>query len=98
MTAARRVLISEPPSDADDFTVALEEALAAIIDVTERFEARKVITHAKELLMSNRKMTEPEAYRWIQKTAMDRRTPMLSIAETIVEGFGDSKPQTGGLS
>ena len=35
----------------------------------------------------HQKMTEPEAYRWIQKTAMDRRTPMLSIAETIVEGF-----------
>ena len=95
MATARRALISEPASDADDFTVALEEALAAIIDVTERFEARKVIMHAKELLMSNRKMTEPEAYRWIQKTAMDRRTPMLSIAETIVEGFGDNHLRTG---
>ena len=87
MTTDRRVLIPETADSTDDYTVALEEALAAIIDVTERFEARKVITHAKELLMSNRKMTEPEAYRWIQKTAMDRRTPMLSIAETIVEGL-----------
>ena len=87
MTTARRVLIPETADSTDDYTAALEEAVAAIIDVTERFEARKVITHAKELLMSNRKMTEPEAYRWIQKTAMDRRTPMLSIAETIVEGL-----------
>jgi AmiR/NasT family two-component response regulator len=87
MTAARRVPVGETDGSTDDYTVALEEALAAIIDVTERFEARKVITHAKELLMSNRKMTEPEAYRWIQKTAMDRRTPMLSIAETIVSGY-----------
>lgn len=92
MTAARRVIITEPATDVDDYTVALEEALAAIIDVTERFEARKVITHAKELLMANRKMTEPEAYRWIQKTAMDRRTPMLSIAETIVEGLDTNHP------
>jgi response regulator NasT len=73
----------------DEDTIAeMEAALAAIIDVTERFEARKVITHAKELLMTHRKMTEPEAYRWIQKTAMDRRSPMVSIAKTIIESFG----------
>ena len=71
----------------DDPVAAMEAALAAIIDVTERFEARKVITQAKELLMANRKMTEPEAYRWIQKTAMDRRSPMVSIAKTIIETF-----------
>jgi AmiR/NasT family two-component response regulator len=72
----------------EEAIAAMEAALAAIIDVTERFEARKVITRAKELLMSQRKMTEPEAYRWIQKTAMDRRTPMVSIAKTIIESFG----------
>ena len=73
----------------DEDTIAeMEAALAAIIDVTERFEARKVITQAKELLMTHRKMTEPEAYRWIQKTAMDRRSPMVSIAKTIIESFG----------
>ncbi len=78
----------------DEDTIAeMEAALAAIIDVTERFEARKVITHAKELLMTHRKMTEPEAYRWIQKTAMDRRSPMVSIANTIIESFGrDAEP------
>jgi len=72
----------------DEAIAAMEAALAAIIDVTERFEARKVVTQAKELLMTHRKMTEPEAYRWIQKTAMDRRSPMLSIAATIIESFG----------
>jgi AmiR/NasT family two-component response regulator len=73
----------------DDEAIAeMEAALAAIIDVTERFEARKAITQAKELLMTQRKMTEPEAYRWIQKTAMDRRSPMVAIAATIIESFG----------
>jgi response regulator NasT len=71
----------------DEAIAAMEAALAAIIDVTERFEARKVVMQAKELLMTHRKMTEPEAYRWIQKTAMDRRSPMLSIAKTIIESF-----------
>jgi AmiR/NasT family two-component response regulator len=71
----------------DEAIAAMEAALAAIIDVTERFEARKVVTQAKELLITHRAMTEPEAYRWIQKTAMDRRSPMLSIAGTIIESF-----------
>jgi len=72
----------------EEAIAAMEAALAAIIDVTERFEARKVVTQAKELLMTHRNMTEPEAYRWIQKTAMDRRSPMLSIAKMIIESFG----------
>jgi len=71
----------------DEAIAAMEAALAAIIDVTERFEARKIVTQAKELLMTHRAMTEPEAYRWIQKTAMDRRSPMLSIAKTIIESY-----------
>jgi len=43
----------------DEAIAAMEAALAAIIDVTERFEARKVVTQAKELLMTHRAMTEP---------------------------------------
>jgi AmiR/NasT family two-component response regulator len=80
-------------STTDEETIAaMEAALAAIIDVTERFEARKVITQAKELLMTQRKMTEPEAYRWIQKTAMNRRSPMLLIAKTIIASFSEPGP------
>jgi len=76
-------------STTDEETIAeMEAALAAIIDVTERFEARKVVMQAKELLMTQRKMTEPEAYRWIQKTAMDRRSPMVMIAKTIIASLG----------
>jgi AmiR/NasT family two-component response regulator len=95
MTSADRVFITDPSDPTDDYTAALEEALAAIIDVTERFEARKVITHAKELLMVHRTMTEPQAYRWIQKTAMDRRASMLSIAETIIQRFDENATRAG---
>ena len=36
-------------------------------------------------------MSEPEAFRWIQRTAMDRRTTMKAVAEAIVEGLAGPK-------
>ena len=41
----------------------------------------------KGLLMTRQQMTEPEAFRWIQRTAMDRRTTMKAVAEAVVEGL-----------
>ncbi len=60
---------------------------AEVADVTDRLEARKVIDRAKGLLMTNQKMSEPEAFRWIQRTAMDRRTSMQAIAQAVLEGL-----------
>ena len=31
-------------------------------------------------------MTEPQAFRWIQKTSMDRRLTMRTVAEAVIEG------------
>ncbi|MFI5957109.1 ANTAR domain-containing response regulator [Cryptosporangium sp. NPDC051539] len=55
-----------------------------VTDLTERLTTRKVIERAKGLLQEQG-MSEPEAFRWIQRTAMDRRTTMKLVAETIVE-------------
>ncbi|MFG1923808.1 ANTAR domain-containing response regulator [Cryptosporangium sp. NPDC048952] len=55
-----------------------------VTDLTERLATRKVIERAKGLLQEQG-MSEPEAFRWIQRTAMDRRTTMKLVAETIVE-------------
>jgi AmiR/NasT family two-component response regulator len=60
---------------------------AEVADVTDRLEARKIIDRAKGLLMTNQKMSEPEAFRWIQRTAMDRRTSMQAIAQAVLEGL-----------
>lgn len=60
---------------------------AEVADVTQRLEARKVIDRAKGLLMTHQKMTEPEAFRWIQRTAMDRRTSMAAVAGAVLEGL-----------
>jgi AmiR/NasT family two-component response regulator len=57
---------------------------AEVTDLTERLATRKVIERAKGLLQEQG-MSEPEAFRWIQRTAMDRRTTMKLVAETIVE-------------
>ncbi|HEV2780154.1 MAG TPA: response regulator [Actinophytocola sp.] len=64
---------------------ALETEVAGL---TERLETRKLIERAKGLLMTKQGLTEPEAFRWIQRTAMDRRTTMKAVAEAVVENLG----------
>jgi AmiR/NasT family two-component response regulator len=63
---------------------ALEDEVATLSD---RLETRKLVDRAKGLLMTRQQMTEPEAFRWIQRTAMDRRTTMKAVAEAVVEGL-----------
>ena len=63
---------------------ALEDEVATL---SERLETRKLVDRAKGLLMTRQQMTEPEAFRWIQRTAMDRRTTMKAVAEAVVEGL-----------
>jgi response regulator NasT len=59
---------------------------AEVTGLRERLEARKLIERAKGMLMSTRGMTEPEAFRWIQRAAMDNRTSMRSVAEVVLSG------------
>jgi len=63
---------------------ALEKEVA---DLAERLEARKVVERAKGLLMTKQGMTEPEAFRWIQRTAMDRRTTMKAVAQAVLDNL-----------
>ena len=55
-------------------------------DLSERLETRKIIDRAKGRLQSEHGMTEPDAFRWIQKTSMDRRSSMRAVAEGVVAG------------
>ncbi len=63
---------------------ALEDEVATL---TDRLETRKLVDRAKGLLMSRQSMSEPDAFRWIQRTAMDRRTTMKAVAEAVVDGL-----------
>ena len=60
---------------------AIEEELANLED---RFESRKIIDQAKGTLQERLGLTEPEAFRWIQKTAMDLRKSMREVAEGVI--------------
>lgn len=53
--------------------------------IKDQFETRKLVDRAKSLLMTKMGLSEPEAFRWIQKTSMDRRLSMREVSETIVK-------------
>jgi len=55
-----------------------------VTDLKERFETRKAIDRAKGILQEQLSLTEPEAFRWIQKTAMDLRMSMRQVADGVV--------------
>lgn len=72
--------------------IALE---AEIVDLNERFETRKLVDRAKGLLNEKMNLTEPEAFRWIQKASMDRRLTMQEVAQTVIEQLGTPKVESG---
>ena len=59
---------------------------AEVGDLSERLETRKVVDRAKGLLMDQYQMSEQDAFRFIQKSAMDRRLPMKDVATKVIEG------------
>jgi response regulator NasT len=72
--------------------VALEQEVGGL---HERLEARKVVERAKGVLMTEHGMTEPEAFRWIQRTAMDRRTTMRAVADAVLAAGFDLTADSG---
>ncbi|WP_460962759.1 ANTAR domain-containing response regulator [Parasphingorhabdus pacifica] len=61
---------------------------AEVADLSERLNARKTIERAKGLLMNNHNLSEPESFRWLQRTAMDRRTTMKAVAQAVLDNLG----------
>jgi response regulator NasT len=55
-----------------------------VADLHDRLETRKIIDRAKGILMSALNLTEPEAFSWIQRAAMDRRITMKEVAEAVI--------------
>lgn len=82
------------PFTAADLLPAVEIALSRheqivalegeITDLTERFETRKRVERAKGRLMASMGLSEPAAFRWIQKTSMDRRLTMREVADVVL--------------
>ncbi len=65
---------------------ALEDEVA---DMAERLETRKVLDRAKGILNNTMGLTEPEAFRWIQKASMDRRLTMKEVAQTVIDQLAE---------
>ena len=55
-----------------------------VADLHERLETRKLIDRAKGILMAALNLSEPEAFSWIQRAAMDRRLTMKQVAEAVI--------------
>jgi len=90
------------PFDSSDVVPAIEIAIgrfaeiraveAEVADLEERFASRKAVDQAKGLLQEGLGLSEPEAFRWIQKTAMDLRKSMREVAEGVIEHSKAGKP------
>jgi two-component system, response regulator PdtaR len=66
---------------------------AEVSSLEERLETRKAVDRAKGMLQTARGWTEPEAFRFIQKTSMDRRMTMRAVAEAVIAGgLGQATP------
>jgi response regulator NasT len=90
------------PFEKRDLLPAIEMAMSRFAEIKalesevtglrERLEARKLIERAKGALMTKHSMTEPEAFRWIQRAAMDNRTSMRAVAELVLDGDTPMQP------
>ncbi|MEY3696435.1 MAG: hypothetical protein RJA41_85 [Actinomycetota bacterium] len=56
--------------------------------VTERLEVRKIVDRAKGLLQAKLGIDEPQAFRWLQKAAMDNRTSMREVSQGVIDQMG----------
>ena len=85
------------PFSISDLTPAIEMALgryaqiqaleAEVGDLGQRLEARKLVDRAKGVLMANLGISEPEAFKWIQKAAMDQRSSMSAVSEEVLAHY-----------
>lgn len=69
---------------------------AEVQTLQERLETRKIVDRAKGMLQTAHGWTEPEAFRWIQKTSMDRRVTMRNVAEAVLAGTVGGQDAAGG--
>ena len=82
------------PFSINDLTPAIEIAMSRhlqmrslkdeVSDLHERLETRKIVDRAKGILMAAMNLSEPEAFSWIQRAAMDRRISMKAVAEAVI--------------
>jgi response regulator NasT len=65
-----------------------------VADLRDRLETRKLVDRAKGLLQSRHGLDEAAAFRWLQRTSMDRRLTMREVAESLLAQEGEAGPAT----
>ncbi|MGH8826683.1 MAG: ANTAR domain-containing response regulator, partial [Jiangellaceae bacterium] len=65
-----------------------------VADLSERLETRKLVDRAKGVLQVRYGLSEPAAFRWIQKAAMDKRTSMRAVAQVVLADGEESAENT----
>jgi two-component system, response regulator PdtaR len=73
----------------------LRELENEVADLSQRLETRKLVDRAKSILQTSYGLTEPAAFRWIQKTSMDRRMSMQQVAEAVIQDADEKKADKG---
>jgi len=73
----------------------LKELEKEVADLSQRLETRKLVDRAKSILQTAYGLTEPAAFRWIQKTSMDRRMSMQQVAEAVIQDADEKKNSKG---
>jgi response regulator NasT len=63
----------------------MKSLASEVADLHDRLETRKIIDKAKGILMAALNLTEPQAFSWIQKAAMDRRLTMKEVALAVID-------------
>ncbi|MGP4114042.1 ANTAR domain-containing response regulator [Streptomyces sp. 4N509B] len=62
-----------------------------VADLAQRLETRKLVDRAKSVLQTQYGLTEPAAFRWIQKTSMDRRLSMHQVAQAVIDDAAEKQ-------
>jgi two-component system, response regulator PdtaR len=65
---------------------------AEVADLGDRLETRKLVDRAKGVLQARFGLSEPDAFRWIQKAAMDKRTSMRDVARVVLDETAETPP------
>ncbi|MFJ9667039.1 ANTAR domain-containing response regulator [Streptomyces sp. NPDC101219] len=73
----------------------LKELEREVADLSQRLETRKLVERAKSVLQTEYGLSEPAAFRWIQKTSMDRRMSMQQVAQAVIDDAEEKKASKG---
>ncbi len=83
------------PFSAADLVPAIEIAVSRhqevmvlqreVDDLAEQLVTRKLVDRAKGLLQQRFGLSEPDAFRWVQKAAMDKRLSMRAVAQSVID-------------